>query len=103
VGLISFGALAIALILGVALWFTRAIAKASLARRHPAPGRLVDVGGRFMHLNCAGQGHPTVILEAGLNDFSVIWTAVQRMVATFARVCSYDRVGLVGASLAARG
>jgi pimeloyl-ACP methyl ester carboxylesterase len=38
-------------------------------------------------------GHPTVILEAGLNDFSVIWTAVQRMVATFARVCSYDRAG----------
>src|SRR5205823_10320911 len=46
-----------------------------------------------MHLNCAGQGHPTVILEAGLNDFSVIWTVVQREVATFARVCSYDRAG----------
>ena len=92
-GLIFFGVPALALTLGVALWFAGAIAKMSLARRHPAPGRLVDVGGRLMHLNCTGQGHPTVILEAGLNDFSVIWTAVQREVATFARVCSYDRAG----------
>ena len=62
----------------------------------PAPGRLVDVGGWRLHLNCSGiarPGSPTVILEAGLGDFSVEWSLVQPEVSTFARVCSYDRAG----------
>jgi pimeloyl-ACP methyl ester carboxylesterase len=62
----------------------------------PAPGRLVDVGGWRLHLNCTGEAHasqPTVILEAGLGDFSVEWSLVQPGVAKFARVCSYDRAG----------
>ena len=63
---------------------------------YPAPGRLVDVGGWKLHLNCTGETHasqPTVILEAGLGDFSVEWSLVQPGVARFARVCSYDRAG----------
>src|SRR5215472_114732 len=28
---------------------------------HPPPGRLVDIGDRKLHLNCAGRGSPTVI------------------------------------------
>jgi pimeloyl-ACP methyl ester carboxylesterase len=63
---------------------------------YPAPGRLVDVGGWRLHLNCAGEARPsrpTVILEAGLGDFSVEWSLVQPSVARFARVCSYDRAG----------
>ena len=62
----------------------------------PAPGRLVDVGGWRLHLNCTGNGNasqPTVILEAGIGDFSVEWGLVQPEVARFARVCSYDRAG----------
>lgn len=62
----------------------------------PAPGRLVDVGGWRMHINCAGDarpGRPTVILEAGSSDFSIDWAFVQPEVATFGRVCSYDRSG----------
>lgn len=62
----------------------------------PAPGKLVDVGGWRLHLNCSGAvrpGQPTVILEAGLGDFSVEWSLVQPGVAAFARVCSYDRAG----------
>jgi pimeloyl-ACP methyl ester carboxylesterase len=62
----------------------------------PAPGRLVDVGGWRLHLNCAGQarpGRPIVILEAGVGDFSVEWSLVQPEVSRFARVCSYDRAG----------
>jgi pimeloyl-ACP methyl ester carboxylesterase len=62
----------------------------------PPPGRLVDVGGWRLHLNCAGQARtsrPTVILEAGAGDFSVDWSLVQPGVARFARVCSYDRAG----------
>lgn len=62
----------------------------------PAPGRLVDLGGWRLHLNCMGEaGTPraTVILEAGAGDFSVDWSLVQPGVARFARVCSYDRAG----------
>lgn len=62
----------------------------------PPPGRLVDVGGWRLHLNCTGEvraSTPTVILEAGLGDFSVEWSLVQPGVAKFSRVCSYDRAG----------
>jgi hypothetical protein len=55
----------------------------------PPPGRLVDVGGWRLHLNCAGEARtsrPTVILEAGAGDFSVDWSLVQPSVARFARV-----------------
>jgi pimeloyl-ACP methyl ester carboxylesterase len=61
-----------------------------------APGRLIDVGGWRLHLNCTSEARstqPTVILEAGLGDFSVEWSLVQPGVARFARVCSYDRAG----------
>src|SRR5258708_6285550 len=60
------------------------------------PGRLVDVGGWRLHLNCTGEAsasQPTVILESGIGDFSVEWSLVQPGVSKFARVCSYDRAG----------
>ncbi|MFN2224751.1 MAG: alpha/beta fold hydrolase [Anaerolineae bacterium] len=67
-----------------------------MAARYPAPGRMVDVGGYRLHLNCQGdhQGHhgPTVVMEAA--EFSSSWAAVQPEVARFARVCTYDRAGL---------
>jgi pimeloyl-ACP methyl ester carboxylesterase len=62
----------------------------------PAPGRLVDVGGWRLHLNCTGESRPerpTVVLEAGIGDFSVEWSLVQPGVSRHARVCSYDRAG----------
>jgi pimeloyl-ACP methyl ester carboxylesterase len=62
----------------------------------PPPGRLIDVGGWKLHLNCTGDARPSraiVILEAGAGDFSVDWSLVQPGVARFARVCSYDRAG----------
>jgi pimeloyl-ACP methyl ester carboxylesterase len=68
----------------------------SRSRPFSAPGKLVDVGGWRLHLNCTGDARPsqpTVILEAGKGDFSVEWTLVQPGVAKFARVCSYDRAG----------
>jgi pimeloyl-ACP methyl ester carboxylesterase len=60
------------------------------------PGRLIDVGGWRLHLDCTGTRNATtstVILEAGVGDFSVEWSLVQPGVARFARVCSYDRAG----------
>lgn len=63
-------------------------------RRNPPPGRMIDVGGYKLHLNCSGQGSPAVILEGGLGDSSLIWHDVQQSISKFARVCSYDRGGL---------
>jgi pimeloyl-ACP methyl ester carboxylesterase len=66
------------------------------ASSYPAPGRLIDVGGYRLHLSCTGTarpGSPTVILEAGLNETSLGWSKVQPAVASFTRVCSYDRAG----------
>jgi pimeloyl-ACP methyl ester carboxylesterase len=58
-----------------------------------APGRLIDLGGRKLHLLCSGQGSPTVVLEAGASAFAIDWTLVQREVARTNRVCAYDRAG----------
>jgi pimeloyl-ACP methyl ester carboxylesterase len=58
------------------------------------PGRLVDVGGRRLHLLCSGNGSPTVILEAGASSFAIDWTLVQRSIAATTRVCAYDRAGM---------
>src|ERR1700685_1966355 len=58
----------------------------------PAPtGRLVDVGGYRVHLNCAGVGIPTVMIVGGV--FSFDWALVQPEVAKFSTVCTYDVSG----------
>lgn len=63
------------------------------APAYPPPGKLVDVGGRRLHIHCAGKGEPTVVLEAGGGDFSLDWGLVQPRLADFTRVCTYDRAG----------
>jgi pimeloyl-ACP methyl ester carboxylesterase len=60
------------------------------------PGKLVDVGGWRLHLNCTGHNKgnsPTVVLESGSGDFSFDWNLVQPGLSRFTRVCSYDRAG----------
>src|SRR5207249_6464847 len=48
-----------------------------------------------MFVNCTGKGGgPTVILEAGTGDSSEVWNTVREQIEKFARVCSYDRLGL---------
>jgi pimeloyl-ACP methyl ester carboxylesterase len=64
------------------------------SQSYPPPGRLIDIGGRKLHLNCSGKGSPTVILVAGGNAFSIDWALVQPKVAERTRVCSFDRAGL---------
>ena len=68
--------------------------ESSREEREPPHGRLVDVGGHKMHLDCEGQGAPTVILESGLWDDATVWHNVQFEIAKLAQVCSYDRAGL---------
>lgn len=61
--------------------------------RYKPPGRLIDVGGRHLHLYCTGHGSPTVVLEAGLGWGLGTWRQVQPNVAKTTQVCSYDRAG----------
>lgn len=68
---------------------------------------LVDIGGRRLHFESAGSGSPTVVLEAGLNSRSDVWSRdlkqpageremVFPAVAKFTHVCTYDRPGTLG-------
>jgi pimeloyl-ACP methyl ester carboxylesterase len=61
---------------------------------YPPPGEMVDVGTHSLHINCAGQGSPTVILEAANFGMSAHWVRVQQQLAKTTRVCAYDRAGL---------
>ena len=63
-------------------------------RTYPPPGELVDVGNHSLHINCVGQGSPTVILEAASGGMSAHWVRVQQQIAQTTRVCAYDRAGL---------
>jgi pimeloyl-ACP methyl ester carboxylesterase len=54
---------------------------------------MIDVDGFRLHLDCAGRGVPTVVLDAALAGSSVSWTYVQPAVAEFTRACAYDRAG----------
>ncbi len=91
---IALGALALVVVLAVAGFLYENISEARDRRFNAMAGRMVDVGGRRMHIDCTGQGSPAVILESGLGDSFVSWRKVQPQIANFTRVCSYDRVGL---------
>ena len=75
---------------------TEAVTRWRTARRYPAPGRLVDIGGRRLQLDCRGAGSPTVVLEAGLDYLgSLSWAAVHDSLARTTRVCAYSRAGIM--------
>jgi pimeloyl-ACP methyl ester carboxylesterase len=63
-------------------------------RSNSMPGKLADVAGKKMHIDCMGEGSPAVILDSGLGDTYISWMKVQPQIARFTRVCSYDRAGL---------
>ncbi|HEX5148096.1 MAG TPA: alpha/beta hydrolase, partial [Candidatus Limnocylindrales bacterium] len=58
-----------------------------------ATGQLVDIGGRRMHIDCAGSGSPTVVLQSGAGEASYYWARIEPAVAATTRVCVYDRAG----------
>ena len=61
--------------------------------KYSPPGKLVDIGGYRLHIQSAGTGQPTVILDAGMGASSIDWFLVQSEIAKFTRVCAYDRAG----------
>lgn len=59
-----------------------------------AASHRVDIGGYKLNVRCAGEGSPTVILDAGAGDTLETWDWVVPDVQRFTRVCAYDRAGL---------
>jgi pimeloyl-ACP methyl ester carboxylesterase len=68
-----------------------------LAAKEFAPvGRLVDIGGRRIQMDCRGTGSPTVVFESGLDIYgSLAWTTVHDSVARTTRACAYSRAGIM--------
>ncbi len=93
--LIWLGA-SLATLVGLALvgYIYEPMTEAADAKAYPPQGQMVDVGGYRLHINCTGEGSPTVVIESGWGDSSAIWGWVQPEVAKTTRVCTYDRAGM---------
>jgi pimeloyl-ACP methyl ester carboxylesterase len=73
-----------------------ALARRQVAARFPVPGKLVDIGGRALHIDCRGTGSPTVVFESGLDSAGALaWSLVHDEVAQVTRACSYSRAGIL--------
>lgn len=57
------------------------------------PGRMVETDGARLNLYCMGSGAPTVVFDAGHQDWAPAWATIQPEVAKWTRTCSYDRAG----------
>jgi pimeloyl-ACP methyl ester carboxylesterase len=78
-------------------------ARESAGRDFPAPGKLVDIGGRRIQLDCRGAGSPVVVFESGLDSLgSLSWASVQGAVSRVTRACAYSRAGLMWSDKADR-
>lgn len=91
---IAVGALGVLALVAATGAAYETVAGAGDATAYPPAGRLVDVGGYKMHLDCRGGGLPTVVLDAGLGGASLDWALVQPELAHATTVCSYDRAGM---------
>lgn len=92
--LVGLGSVVAVLAVGGAIF--EAIMRQQIAQQYPAPGKLVDIGGRRIQLDCRGSGSPTVVLESGLDPYgSLSWAAVQDSIAQTTRVCAYSRAGIM--------
>ncbi|MGI5287992.1 alpha/beta fold hydrolase [Nonomuraea polychroma] len=63
-------------------------------RRYPPPGRLVDVGGRRIHLWTAGTGSPAVVLIPALGEPSLDFAPLLPNLAEETTAVIFDRAGL---------
>lgn len=85
--------LLVCLVLGAG-WSYEKLAEARDARRYPAPGVMVDVGGYRLDLFCEGAGSPTVVVRVGGGEPALMFRPVQDQIAQVTRVCAYDPAGV---------
>lgn len=88
----AFGGATATIALGSAAY--QAVSQARDRRTYPPPGRLVDIGDYRLHIRCAGEGSPTVVIIPALGVCSATWLTVQDALAAHTKVCVYDRPGL---------
>ena len=93
VGLGIVGLLALAAIVGAAYELN---GRRQATREFPPPGKLVDIGGRKIQIDCRGSGTATVVFEAGLDmGGSLSWSSVHDSIAKTTRACAYSRAGIM--------
>lgn len=96
VGWVLLIALILLLSLITYMLIRESIARSKYRTAYPPPGNMVSLPTHDIHMHCVGAGTPTVVLEADLDQLgSVSWDRIQSEVGTFARVCSYDRAGIM--------
>ncbi|MBN1120697.1 MAG: alpha/beta hydrolase [Anaerolineae bacterium] len=84
VGLIVFGLI------------RESITRSKYRTEYPAPGKMVTIDDHDIHLYCVGEGSPTVVFEADLDQYgSLSWGPVQEEIGKSTRACSYDRAGIM--------
>lgn len=72
------------------------ISRINALDRFVANGAMVNIGSRKLHIDCRGEGYPTVVLESGLDTYgSLSWSAVHNKLAQKTRTCAYDRAGIM--------
>lgn len=69
------------------------ISNITFAKDKSYPGELVNIGTHRLHINCVGDGSPTIIIDSGIGGFSLEWLNIQNRLAENVKVCSYDRAG----------
>lgn len=60
-----------------------------------APGDLLHVNDKLLHVRIGGTGSPTVLLEAGLGCGAETWCALFDDISRICTVVAYDRTGLM--------
>lgn len=79
--------------LAAAAAFLLAAPFSARAMDYTAPGELVNIGTTRLHVDCRGEGTPTVIIDTGLGESALEWLPVRQRVSHYTRVCLYDRAG----------
>jgi pimeloyl-ACP methyl ester carboxylesterase len=93
---VFFGIAVVAVLTIVSGIFYEQWSRHDVVNKYPPPGRMIDVGGHKLHLNCTGSGSPTVVMESGWNTTgSLSFVRVQPEIAKSQRICSYDRAGIM--------
>lgn len=62
-------------------------------QRYARPGRFEFAGVTELNLYCVGSGSPTVVFDAGWEDWSPSWVMIQPAISRHARTCTFDRAG----------
>jgi pimeloyl-ACP methyl ester carboxylesterase len=84
-----------AAVVTVAAWLAsfayQKLAEARDRRRFPPPGRLVDIGGRRLHVVEMGEGSPVVIIIPALGESVLGWLHILQGTVADTQACVYDR------------